>query len=137
MDPAIQELSDTRGADIRNLVQSVHPMYYECLVAPKLAQRFSDYRAKVRVKHAHKLPCRACRVYQRPQDIEYGSNSHFGTRPGCIFRGWVVAWRIHKSHSNRVDAIADLFRRQIQVYTQCRQNVCSSTFAGNRAIAML
>src|ERR1043165_7974571 len=89
------------------------------------------------MKDADELTSGPRGVDQRSQDVEYGPDSHFCAGPGCGFGCRMMGGSIHEPHTNRVDALAYLIRRQVQLAPEDRKDVGSAAFAGNGAIPVL
>src|ERR1041385_6551884 len=88
------------------------------------------------MKYANELASGARRIYQRPEDVENGSDTHLRARAGSSFGRRMMGGGIHEPHPYRIDTLSDLLGSKAQVHSKGCQHVRRAAFAGNSSVTM-
>ena len=120
----------------RDLVQTIFTMDHPRALRPERRQHVGKPFREVLSPHANDLPRRACRITQRPKQIEGRVNAKLPANARNSRRRAVIERRKHKADADLVQRILRDLRNRRYVHAQRRQQIRAARFAARRAIAV-
>jgi hypothetical protein len=112
-------------------------MHDQSAFRAQLRQRLGDERQPLPAEHAQQLLAGVGGVGQRSQQVEHCAHAEFTAHRGDMAHRGMVQRREHKPDADLLDALRDLFGREVQVHAQRFQHIGTAALAADGAVAVL
>ena len=99
-------------------------------VMSKLRHNLCQWLYKTLIKHTHQLHICSCRVAQRSEDIEYGTDSKFLTDRCYVLHCDMIILCKQETDVDLFEKFCTFFRGDRDVYSKCFKNICCTTLGG-------
>ena len=136
-DYSIGCLVDHGNVAERNLIEPVLPSDNPGALRAESCKSPGEFFARRFVRDTNHLKRSSGRICQRPQKVEYRSNSDVATDGSHTLCRFVMKRREHEADTDLIEDVAHPDRRQIDVDSKYPQNVGAASFCRHTDISML
>ena len=136
-DVAVDDLCDRVGPAGRELVDAAEPVHDEGPSAVELGERLCDRADELARVDAEHACAGACRVRERPEDVEDRARAELAPHRGCVTHRGVMQRCEHEAEPQPLDRLGDPLGRLIEDEAERLEDVGGARRRADGAVAVL